>query len=334
MKKFLIRFLTAFITIAIFTSTSSIASATNNRENYFVVSNKVVIIKHHICLLKSKKSSICEEDGYVKYKCLFCRYQKTYTYDATGHTEITDKPVSPTCTEDGYTAGSHCSKCNTVLKKPIIIAAPGHSISKNIKKATPIESGYIEYLCSVCEYKNKEFISQPSQVVLVASSFEYTGKKITPDVVIYDKNGDVIDDTNYILEYTDNIYVGDATVTVTFAGEYYEGEMNTTFSIKSALPAWSISLKNARSKGFKVTFPITPTNNKYEIQYSLSSTFQKTDKSTKTIVKTISTDSEKNISYTVTGLEPSKTYYVRVRFQSETGIYGNWAQKTIKINNY
>lgn len=334
MKKILTGFLTALITIAIITSTTLTVSATNNREKIFVVSTKVVVIKHHICLLKSKKASTCEEDGYVKYKCLFCRYQKTFTYDATGHSEVADKPMEPTCTEDGYTAGSHCSKCNTILKNPTVITATGHSISENIKKASPTESGYIESLCSVCEYNDKRSISQPTEITLKAPSFEYTGKEISPDIVIYDKNGDIIDNNNYMLNYTNNIYVGTATVTATFVGKYYEGEMNTTFSIKSAHPTWSISLRNARPKGFKVTFPVSPTINKYEIQYSLSSTFQKSDKSTKTIVKTITTDTEKNYSFTVTGLQPSKTYYVRVRFQSPTGVYGNWSQKTIKINNY
>ena len=48
------------------------------------------------------------------------------------HTPVTDPAVAPTCTEEGYTEGSHCSVCNTVIKAQQVIPA-GHSI-----KLTPV----------------------------------------------------------------------------------------------------------------------------------------------------------------------------------------------------
>ena len=46
---------------------------------------------------------------------------------ATGHTEVTDAEVEPTCETDGRTAGSHCSVCNTVITAQTIIPKLNHS---------------------------------------------------------------------------------------------------------------------------------------------------------------------------------------------------------------
>ena len=46
----------------------------------------------------------------------------------TQHTPVTDPAVQPTCTEEGYTEGSHCSTCNTVIGAQQLIPA-GHSIT-------------------------------------------------------------------------------------------------------------------------------------------------------------------------------------------------------------
>jgi|GEM_PF-2168117 len=49
------------------------------------------------------------------------------TTDALGHIEVADAAVAATCTETGLTAGSHCSRCNTVLTAQTVVAALGHS---------------------------------------------------------------------------------------------------------------------------------------------------------------------------------------------------------------
>ena len=58
----------------------------------------------------------------------------------------------------------------------------------------------------------------------------FTGKAITPEVVVKDGNKTLVKGTDYTLEYTNNINVGTATITITFKGNY-TGNITTTFEI-------------------------------------------------------------------------------------------------------
>ena len=71
---------------------------------------------------------------------------------ATGHTEVKDKAVEPTCTETGLTEGSHCSVCGEVIIAQEIIPAKGHAeIGDKAVEPTCTEAGLTEGShCSVC----------------------------------------------------------------------------------------------------------------------------------------------------------------------------------------
>ena len=71
---------------------------------------------------------------------------------ATGHTEVKDKAVEPTCTEAGLTEGSHCSVCGEVIIAQEIIPAKGHAeIGDKAVEPTCTEAGLTEGShCSVC----------------------------------------------------------------------------------------------------------------------------------------------------------------------------------------
>ena len=51
--------------------------------------------------------------------------------EATGHTEVIDKAVAPTCTEAGATEGKHCSTCSTVFVAQEVLEAKGHKNDDN-----------------------------------------------------------------------------------------------------------------------------------------------------------------------------------------------------------
>ena len=71
---------------------------------------------------------------------------------ASGHTEVTDAAVAPTCTEAGKTEGRHCAVCNAVLVAQEEIAATGHTEVIDAAVApTCTEAGKTEGKhCAVC----------------------------------------------------------------------------------------------------------------------------------------------------------------------------------------
>lgn len=68
------------------------------------------------------------------------------------HMVVTDPEVKPTCTEDGYTQGSHCATCGEILEPQQVIPATGHKEQKlKAVAASCTKTGLTEgKKCSVC----------------------------------------------------------------------------------------------------------------------------------------------------------------------------------------
>lgn len=62
------------------------------------------------------------------------------------------------------------------------------------------------------------------------TSITYTGQAVTPDIVLYDDDVQLVKGTDYDLAYENNINVGTATIIVTFKGNY-SGERRISFNI-------------------------------------------------------------------------------------------------------
>lgn len=73
-------------------------------------------------------------------------------------------------------------------------------------------------------------MSVPSVGVL-AADIVTSGSSGKQDVIIMDNETVLIKDTDYTLEYKDNVNVGEATVIIHFIGNY-SGEREQTFNIK------------------------------------------------------------------------------------------------------
>lgn len=73
------------------------------------------------------KAPACTEKGSHKKVCE-CGKEITEDMPATGHTEVPDAAVAPTCTEPGKTEGSHCSVCGEVLTAQQTVNALGHDM--------------------------------------------------------------------------------------------------------------------------------------------------------------------------------------------------------------
>lgn len=129
----------------------------------------------------------CEGAGVIVYTCQRegCDETMTMAVSATGHTEVTDEAVDPTCTETGKTEGSHCSVCNAVIKEQTIIPATGHTeVTDEAVAPTCTETGLTEGShCSVC---NEVFVKQ---TVIPATGHTWNNGEITKQPT-YDEPGE------------------------------------------------------------------------------------------------------------------------------------------------
>ena len=109
----------------------------------------------------------CTETGMQRHDCENCDYYEQQRVAATGHIEVTDAAVAPTCTEIGFTEGKHCSTCNEVFVAQETIAALGGHKWTDATCTTPQTctvcgstegevSGHdmIDSVCSICNYSD------------------------------------------------------------------------------------------------------------------------------------------------------------------------------------
>lgn len=101
---------------------------------------------------KQIREAGCVTTGEVQYTCQNCNEVKTETTPAKGHTIVTDKGVTPTCTQSGLTEGKHCSVCNEVIRKQKKLAPKKHhAVTDKAVEATCSKEGLTEGKhCSVC----------------------------------------------------------------------------------------------------------------------------------------------------------------------------------------
>lgn len=66
------------------------------------------------------------------------------------HDVVVDQGYEATCTKDGLSDGSHCSKCGVVLENQSVIKAPGHSYSSQKVPANCQDREHVITTCAVC----------------------------------------------------------------------------------------------------------------------------------------------------------------------------------------
>ena len=126
----------------------------------------------HIGVGEYFTSAKCTEPGEQYQKCKYCdEWANTSSVPALGHKTVTDKAVAATCTKTGLTEGSHCSVCNTVIKKQETVPALGHkAVTDKAVAATCIKTGLTEGShCSVCNTVIKK------QETVKALGHDFTG---------------------------------------------------------------------------------------------------------------------------------------------------------------
>ena len=96
----------------------------------------------------------CTTEGEKTYTCTVCEGTKTeiIPVNVNNHEEVADAAVPPTCTQTGWTEGSHCYGCGLVINAQQVIPATGHTeVTDAGRAATCTETGLTEGKhCSVC----------------------------------------------------------------------------------------------------------------------------------------------------------------------------------------
>lgn len=183
----------------------------------------------------------CTEKGYTVFTCSKCgdSYTDDYT-DALGHNIVIDKAVSETCTENGLTEGTHCSRCSEIIKAQETVKATGHTFIQTVVEPTCTNQGCKTFVCSKCGYSYSEAIAKSDHnyvtkiinadfekagsqitycsvcnnieaetsiakiksVTLSKMSYTYTGRELKkPTVTVKDANGNTISRSNYTVTY-------------------------------------------------------------------------------------------------------------------------------------
>ena len=284
------------------------------------------------------KQPTCTAEGTAIKTCTKCNAAVTEKLPAKGHTAVTDKGYSATCTTAGKTDGSHCSVCNTVIKAQTVINATGHKSSVWIvdKAASIGVKGSKHKECTVCK-KVLETAEIPAlsrisiskaSVTLSTSTYAYDGKAKKPGVTVKLNGKTLKNGTDYTVSYSNNTKVGTATVKITGKGNY-TGSVSKTYSIKNNFKKATVSgISTKAFTGKNITQSIT-------VKYNGKTLKKGTD-------YTVSYSSNKNIgtatvkiagkgSYTGTitktfKINPAKQEIQKLTAKSKA-FFVDWAQK-------
>lgn len=158
------------------------------------------------------------------------------------------------------------------------------------------------------------------------SSKVFSGKYIKPSVTVKFGSTKLKQGTDYSVSYSDNYYVGKATVKITGKGNY-TGTLYKTFKIIPKAVKLR-KLKNAKKKSLFVKWSRNRNASGYKISYSTNKTFKK--------AKSYITSWSSTTSVKLYKLKKNKKYYVKVQAYNWSGgkrVYSkNSNVKSKKIN--
>lgn len=205
----------------------------------------------------------------------------------------------------------------------------------NITPATLTSDGScdVDWYCGKCgellQTNTNREIPRVHELYLKQSNYSYTGKVITPVVVVKDWYGYAfIKDEDYTVSYASGRKnVGSYTVTVK-GKTRFKYTKNLTFTINPK--GTTISKLSAAKKAFTVKVKKqTNQTTGYEVAYSTDKNFKKSATKNKAITR------NKTTSKKIKGLKKRKKYYVKVRtYKTVKGkkYYSSWsAVKTVKV---
>ena len=176
----------------------------------------------------------CNTKGEQHRECANCKLvEKEEIPNGGGCVIVSMPPVAATCTEKGYTGGTHCEKCKTVYTEQIEVAPLGHNYVDEVIKATVSAGGQITSECQNCGDVIIDTIDKIANVKLSSTAVTYNGKARYPSVIVTDESDELLvagEDFDYEYSEEEMKDCGEYQVYVTFKGDY-EGEKTLTFTI-------------------------------------------------------------------------------------------------------
>lgn len=253
---------------------------------------------------------------------------KNVTEDMTVTAEYSDSKLIADCEISGF-KNSFTYTGKNIEQPDVTLTYEGKELKEGVDytvyyktnlNAGPAKMTFVgkgEYRGSVA----KSFTIQPKDAskfkLYYATPLSFTGKEITPDVLIKDGNKTLERYIDYMVMYFSNVNVGTGNISVEFYGNY-KGKQTVSFVINPAKQ--QIQVLETRYKGFFVDFVQKGSATGYEVQYGTRSDFSD--------ASTYRSTTNKTDKMMVLGLGASKTYYVRVRSYTVKGgktYYGNWS---------
>ena len=194
-------------------------------ENGTILTTSTLLVvegDHQMQVTEIYTVATCTQDGRELHTCKFCGHQEEITKNATGHTEIVDPAIAPTCVNTGLTEGKHCEICNEVFIAQTELPATGEHLWKKTK--TNYQNGDVTYTCETCvaTYTKKLLSIEITKLPNVLEYYEhaYNGRVDSTGMVVvayYDDN------TSETVQYSSmswsGPYPGKNTVTVTYYGK-------------------------------------------------------------------------------------------------------------------
>lgn len=196
-----------------------------------------------------------------------------------------------------------------------------HTATTQITKAKYGSNGSEKTVCSSCKETIKTTtIYEPKTVTAI--DLTYNGKLQTPNVVVKDSKGNVIEASNYTVSTVKNVGNNNITITFKSSSKYYTGTMSATVKVNPK--STSISTVTGKKKSIVVKWKKQTAQTKgYQIQYA-------TDKKFKKNVKLVTVKNNKKTSVTIKKLKAKKKYYVRIRTYKGK-CYSSWSKsKSVK----
>lgn len=112
-------------------------------------------IEHDFKLFETVEPK-CEEDGYEKYVCAYCKEEKVNVLDHIGHNLVHYEKLNPTCTTNGHNDYYECTRCSYTTYEEINMT--GHVKLEWVidVEATCLTDGVRHQECTECHETLKE----------------------------------------------------------------------------------------------------------------------------------------------------------------------------------